>query len=158
MLISEPAILPYMEHVMIAILISAAVTGGVSAWSIWQTSRNAEYTRQTASAQLALRLRDYWRQANYPKSAAFLDRLYAGKIKKDDPYIRIFLNHLETVAIFWKEKTLLERHVKEFFWPDLIQAVENEHAKQWRERVHERNPDTYSNLVKLLEAMRVWKA
>ena len=119
-----------------------------------QTKEHAERTHQAESARLALKMQEAWSETKYPKFAKFIDKLYASEpIDADDPNIRRFLGELETVAIFWDEKTMLESHVREFFLEDLKLVNRNDHLRNRVKTKHEEDSRTYEHLVKLLKKM-----
>ena len=102
-----------------------------------QTKEHIMRTHQAESARLALELRQSRSKTKYPEFAEFIDKLYASEpIEADDSNIRRFLGELETVAVFWDEKTMLESHVREFFWPDLKLVNNNNHLKNRMETKH----------------------
>ena len=121
-------------------------------------SNKLKQEQKIISIKLSLQLREQWSKTKYPEFAKFVDDLHSTNIRADDPMIRKFLGVLESVAIFWKENSILESHAREFFWPDLKQVHENPHLKNRLETKNEENPYFYANLMELVERSNTWKA
>ncbi len=120
------------------------------------TRKRREQQQKVDSARLVWEICEYWSETKYPESAKFINDLYAIKAKADDPQTRKFLSHLEHLAILWKEETILEDHVKEFFWPDLKTVQKNLPIKDRIYQKYEQDHHTYANLIKLLEKSKEW--
>ena len=109
---------------------------------------------RATSADLALKMLEYWSESRYPDFAEFIERLHASKVAEDDPKIPLFLGALEEVAIFWKEGTITDNHVKEFFGPDLRGILKNDPVHNYLKERHKGS--TYANLWELLGKSRGW--
>lgn len=68
-----------------------------------------------------------------------------------------FLHLLEDIAVFWKEGTLIDNHVKEFFAPNVKMASGNDVISAYIEERSKSNPEyTYVNLKKLFKKVEDW--
>ena len=111
-----------------------------------------------ASAQLAWKILEYWREKKHEKFTDFLEKLYRSEISKDDPKIDVTLTIFEDIAVFWKDKLLTDNHVKEFFGNPLRDIRENQIMQNRIKEVSEPNSDfILVNLRALLEKTREWK-
>ena len=154
--------------ISIAILVSAAMTGIFSYKSIKQSKAQmiesrAQVTEQLklqnkiASAQLAWKLLEYWRDKKHSEFTDFMEELYNSKVNKDEPRIADVLQIFEDIAVFWDDKSLTENHTKEFFGHPLRIIRE---SQIMQDRIKSASADSdfiYANLRPLLEKTVEWK-
>ena len=108
----------------------------------------------SASATLALRMREYWSVSRHRKFAEFITLLHDSKVEAGDGRIRQLLNIMETIAVFWKEGTITDKHVRELFGTDLRDIRKNKPVyDQLKEKYEE---GRYDNLWKLVEKSNKW--
>ena len=101
------------EAVEIAVIIAA----GIAALGLIVTMFKSNKQSKIDSASLILELLQPWRKPDFQQ---LLHQMVDPKITEyDESKLEQFLNHLESIAIFWKDKTLTENHVKEFFGENL---------------------------------------
>ena len=153
----------------IAIIISAIVTGVFSYRSINQSKTQAKQSREQidtqlklqnniASAQLVWSILEYWREEKHDGFTNFLMRLHRSEIKEDDRVIGVVLGIFEDIAIWWKEGTLTDNHVKEFFGNPLVDIRDNKIMQERITKSSKKNPDfIFVNLRALLEETLKWK-
>ena len=150
------------EGIAIAILISASVTGGFSLWSIRrsnaQVSKQLETQNKIASAQLAWKILEYWREKKHERFTDFLEKLHRSEINKNDSIIPVTLTIFEDIAVLWREGTLTDNHVKEFFGNPLRDIRESRIMQDRIKKESEYNPDfILVNLRALLLETVKWK-
>lgn len=144
------------EHVAIG-AISIAVTGlTIAIASLWVSSKQTANHSKISSANLILELLQPWRKDDFQQ---FLEQLHDPKITEyNEVKLEKFLNQLEDIAIFWKDKTLTEVHVKEFFGANLKTVRDDKFIQNYMKPWIEKNPDYYFvNLTKLIEKVKEWK-
>ena len=66
-----------------------------------------------------------------------------------------FLGALEEVAIFWKEGTIIDNHIKEFFGTELKAISKNEPVIRRLEE--KRKEGVYANLWELYKKPEIWE-
>ena len=151
-----------------AIIFSAAVTGYFSYKNIKQSKKQTlqnqkQMTEQLknqnriASARLAWKLLEYWREEKHAGFTDFMEELYNSKINENDSRIPDVLQIFENIAVFWHEKSLTDNHVIEFFGHPLRIIRE---SQIMRERITKASADSdliYANLRPLLEKTREWR-
>ena len=154
--------------ISIAILASAAVTGIFSSRSIKQSqaqmiesktqvAEQLKLQNKIASAQLAWKLLEYWRDEKHDGFTDFMAELYNSKVNKDDSRIANILQIFEDIAVFWHDESLTENHTKEFFGPPLRIIRE---SQIMQDRIKKASTDSdliYSNLRPLLEKTVEWE-
>ena len=147
--------------VEIAVFVGAAVGIGSSliiAWVIHR--RNKELLEQQKiinSAKLTWHFLEFWRDIKHDKLMDFLDRLHRSEIKKDDPLIGVAVTLYESIAIFCREGTLIENHVKEFFGNSLVDMRDNEVIQDYIKDGVKDEDDALMNLQDLFRKSRKWK-
>ena len=151
-----------------AIAVSAAVTGFFSLRSIRQSKAQArqsqiqitkqlEMQNKIASAQLAWKLLEYWREEKHEWFRVLLVKIRESEIKSDDLQIGTVLNIFEDIAIWWQEGTLTDNHVKEFFGNNLRDIRENQVMQDRIKKGINLNSELFFvSLHHLLEKTREW--
>ena len=111
---------------------------------------------QISSANLILDLLKPWRTEGFKQ---FLGQLADPKVSHyDTNKLEEFLNQLEDIAIFWKDGTLSENHVKEFFGANLKTVHNDKFVQDYMKKWIDKNPDYYFvNLVSLLKKSEEWE-
>ena len=141
---------------LVAIAGVAAGCGSFAvAWIIRQVNnRQHQIQINSASASLALRMREDWSVSRNPQFAKFIGLFHDSKVKAGDDRIRQLLNIMETIAVFWKEGTITEKHVRELFGTDLRDIRKNKPVyDQLKEKYEE---GRYANLWKLVKKSEKW--
>ena len=80
-----------------------------------QVTEQLKLQNKIASAQLAWKLLEYWREEKHEGFTDFMEELYNSKINENDSRIPDVLQIFENIAVFWREKSLTDNHVIEFF-------------------------------------------
>lgn len=108
------------------------------------------------SARLSMELLRPWK--NSPAFIDFLRRVRSSQINNNDEVlIRRTLVLFEEIAILWKEGTLTENHVKEFFGADIKDIENNDLMTEYFKELRKENPNYYYvNLAKLFKASKKW--
>lgn len=111
---------------------------------------------KVSSANLILELNKPWR--NNIDFKLFLAKISDPNVTEyDETKVEEFLNQLEDIAIFWKDKTLTENHVKEFFGANLKTTRDDKFIQLYMKKWTDKNSDYYFvNLVKLLKKVKKW--
>jgi len=111
---------------------------------------------QISSANLILELLQPWRKQSFKD---FLKEIADPNITQyDEVNLEEFLNQLEDIAIFWKDGTLSEVHVKEFFGTNLKTVRDDESIQNYMKKWINKNPDYYFvNLTNLIKKVEEWK-
>ena len=131
-------------------------------WEILQQQKKASQDMLNQqkiinSAKLVLHFLKYWEDEKHQGFQDFLIDLHKSKIRKGEPAIGSVLLIFEDIAILWREKTLTDNHVKEFFGNALRDIRDNEIMQKHIEKVSKPEPDfIYVNLRPLLEETRNW--
>ncbi len=109
-----------------------------------------------SSANLILNLLKPWRTDDFK---VFLAQIADPNITKyDENRLEEFLNQLEDIAIFWKDGTLSEVHVKEFFGANLKTVRDDKFIRNYIKTWADKNPDYYFvNLRELINKVKDWK-
>lgn len=140
--------------------IAAGLGSFVVALAIWYGNRrNHEIQINTASANLALKLRKSWSRVKDKDFAEFVRLLHNenAEAEADNPMIGRFLNALEKVAILMDDGVMTKLHVKEFFGRDL-QAIHKEENKVVFEQLDkDRKDGAYAHLWNLVCIAKKWK-
>lgn len=137
----------------ILIALTGIITAGITAFALWVQIHKQS---KVSSANLILELLKPWRD---PEFQNFLNRITQQDItEKDVDGIEKFLNQLEDIATFWKDGTLSEIHVKEFFGSNLKTVSENQYFQDYIRYWNDKNPKYYFvNLKKLIMKVDEWK-
>ena len=134
----------------------ALVASGMVAVAIYIANwRLLKQQKKMDSAKLSAEKFEPWKKVKDPEFAAFADKMQAGKVDKGDhPMIRRFLDALEEVAILWNDDMITDKHVKEFFGPELRAIFRNPPAHELLKENHKKC--AYDNLCELLEKVKKW--
>ena len=109
--------------------------------------------KKVDSAKLSLRILETWGESKHPKFTGFLDRLERSKVTKDDPDINLFLDEFENIAVFRKDGTLTQTHVREFFSTNLKQIRDNPVIQDYLNELENNHSSMYDNLRALLKTV-----
>jgi len=111
---------------------------------------------QVFSANLILELLQPWRKQPFKD---FLKEIVDPNITQyDEVNLEEFLNQLEDIAIFWKDGTLSEVHVKEFFGTNLKTVRDDEFIQNYMKKWIDKNHDYYFvNITNLIKKVEKWK-
>ena len=150
----------------IATVIGAAVGGIGSAIIIAKVIHNSNVKllehhkdllrqqRTVNSAELSLKILESWSERKNPKFTGFLDRLENSTVPENDQDMELFLDVFENIAVFWKEGTLTETHVNEFFSTNLKQIRDNPITSGYLDDLERQNSPLYASLRTLLKKNR----
>ena len=157
----EPQLSPIFDFVLLELIESVAIAGiiataGLASVIFFVNTRNLNQAKKTDSANLILELLKPWRQDEF---ADIVSRLKDPKTKPCNEYeIMQFLNQMEDIAVFWKDKTLAESHVKEFFGDDIKIINENKSVEAYMKKWVDKNSNYYFvNIEKLVKKSHEWK-
>lgn len=147
------------ELVTIATIVSgiaAAIGVILSTITIIRSRLENIHQNKVSSANLILELLEPWRKEEFQK---FLAEVADPKITTyDEVKLEKFLNQLEDIATFWKDGTLTEIHVKEFFGSNLKNIQDDKFIQDYIKKWNDKNPKYYFvNLKKLIEKVKDWK-
>jgi len=119
----------------------------------YQTHKHSKVT----SASLILELLKPWRENEDFKH--LLSQILDPNTKDyDEKEIEEFLNQLEDIATLWKDGTLTENHIKEFFGSNLKSVRDDNFIQNYIKKWKDKNSDYYFvNLRKLIEKVNDWK-
>jgi len=137
----------------IVIAISSIFIASITALALWiQIHKQSK----VSSANLILELLKPWKTDKFKH---LLSQLSDPNTKEyDEKEIEEFLNHFEDIATFWKDKTLNEDHIKEFFGSNLKMIHDDEFIQNYIQKWVEKNRDYFFvNLRKLLDKVEKWK-
>ncbi len=147
------SLLELAEHAIL-IGIGIALTASVIAMAglIINTIQTKRQTK-VSSSNLILKLLEPWRKHEFITA---LSSMHNGK--NDTKQVEKFVNQMEDIAIFWKDKTITDNHAKEFFGANLKFIRDDEFIKNYLKTWIEKNPKYYFvNLTKLLKKVEKWK-
>ena len=82
-----------------------------------------------------------------------LRKLAVSLVQADDPQIPWFLASLDAIAIFWKEGTITDSHVREFIGSYLKQINDTPALQEFMNGIDE---SVYPSLRRLLTASKKW--
>ena len=133
-------------------VVASIIAMGSFAVSAIQTKRQS----QVSSANLILQLLKPWGTMPIKQ---LMGQIMDPKIEQYDEYIvEEYLNHLETISVFWKDKTITENHTKEFFGANLKLISNDKFLNEFLKKWIEKNPDYYFiNLRELIKKVDEWK-
>jgi len=124
----------------------------VAAIGIDKTNKQSK----VSSANLILEILKPWRKDPFKKLLG--EMIDAQVTQYDESRLEEFLNQLETIAIFWKDKTLSDNHVKEFFGANLKIVRDDAFIQKYMNKWITKNPDYYFvNLKELIKKVNKWK-
>ena len=133
--------------------VGAIAASGVIAYVIYRGNKaQLEQQKKVNSATLALKILENWSESKHPRFTGFLDRLERSEVTKNDPDMDMFLDEFENIAIFWKDGTLTETHVNEFFGTNLEQISANPVTKDYLKDLKDNHSSKYANLRLLIDA------
>ena len=136
--------------------IAATIGIGIATVSLIVTAYKTNKQSKVSSANLILEILKPWRKDPFKKllkEMADPQATYCDESKLEE-----FLNQLETIAIFWKDKTLSDNHVKEFFGANLKLVRDDVFIQSYMKTWITKNPDYYFvNLKKLIKKVNKWK-
>jgi hypothetical protein len=145
------------------VAIATIISGGAAAIGIMLSTTNIiksryenNHQKKVSSATLILDLLKPWREEDVPK---LLNEIADPNIAKyDEEKLEKLLNHLEDIATFWKDGTLSETHVKEFFGSNLKSIRGDKFIQDYIKKWNDKNPNYYFvNLKKLIKKVEDWK-
>ena len=152
----------------IAIFTSVAVTGGLSYWSIRQSKKQmAESRRQMveqlksqnkiASANLVRDILKPWRaDTPFTRMLGKIEDTHM-KFDKDEDLVHDLFTEFEDIAVFWKDKILDDKHVREFFGREIIRIKVNKSIMKILKDYNKKDPaNNYNNLMELIEHSKCW--
>ena len=129
---------------------------GIATLSLVVTAYNTNKQNKVSSANLILEILKPWRKDPFKK---LLGEMMDAQITQyDESQLEEFLNQLETIAIFWKDGTLTDNHVKEFFGVNLKIVRDDAFIQKYMNNWITKNPDYYFvNLKELIKKVNKWK-
>ena len=65
--------------------------------------------------------------------------------------IRMLLDHFEDIAVLWKDRTLKENHILEYFMHNLRQIKKDECIQKYIKKQREYDGKIYDNLLELIK-------
>lgn len=147
--ISQFTGLNLVEAVEIAVIIGIGIAG----ISLIVTAFKSNKESKISSAHLILSLLEPWRKDEFKNALADMHH------GKHNPHkVEELLNQLEDIATFWKDHTLDDTHVKEFFGENLKFVRDDKFIQDYMKKWVDKNPDYYFvNLRKLIKKIDEWK-
>lgn len=147
------------DWVTIATIVSgfaAAIGIILSTTNIIKSRYENKHQEKVSSANLILDLLEPWRKADLQK---LLNQIADPKITNyNEGELEKFLNQLEDIATFWKDGTLSEMHIKEFFGSNLKAVRDDKFIQEYIKKWNDKNPKYFFvNLIKLIEKVKDWK-
>lgn len=135
--------------------IAAALGIMFSTYTIIKSRYENKHQNKVSSANLILDLLTPWRKEDFQK---FIDQINDPNITQyDEGKLEKFLNQLEDIATFWKDGTLTDEHVKEFFGANLKAVRDDQFIRAFLKKWNDKNPKYYFvNLLKLIEKVKDW--
>ena len=155
------SLLSMIEWVAIAISSSVAITGFLSWWNTHQSNNRMneqlESQNKIASANLIIKYLKHWEGLGlFGKMILKLENTDAKFTDKGD--MDFMLATFEDIAVFWKDETLTETHIREFFGRDIVRIGANKSImKHVNEYYQQDIAHNYNNLVKLIKKSESWK-
>jgi len=142
---------------MVIIEIVAGIGIGIATISLIVTAIHSKKQTKVSSASLILELLKPWRDNEDFKH--LLSQISDPNTRDyDEKEIEEFLNHLEDIATLWKDGTLTENHIKEFFGSNLKSIRDDSFIQNYIKKWTDKNSDYYFvNLRKLIEKVNDWK-
>ena len=136
------------EWVAIAILISVAVTGGLSYWNIRQTKMAMEWQAKIASMNIRRELDGILKEQRFKKVEAYI--YGESSAKPDGDSLERYLNNLNSYAMDWNEGTFSTKHVTEAYRILLVKIRNNDYIQDFiTKKEEEYEQELYTSLKKL---------
>ena len=135
--------------------IAVIVASGIAAIGLTVTMLKSYKQTKIDSASLILELLNPWGMKDFKQ---LLSQMADPNITKyDETKLEEFLNRLEIIAVFWKDKTLTETHVKEFFGANIKTVRDDEFIQAYMKKWTDINPDHFFvNIIKLTKKVKKW--
>ena len=155
------SLLSMIEWVAIVISSSVAVTGFLSWWNTHQSNNRMneqlESQNKIASANLIIKYLKHWEGPGlFGKMILKLENTDTKFTDKSD--MGFMLATFEDLAILWKDKTLTEIHIREFFGRDIVRIGSNKSIMKHVNEYHQQDiTHNYNNLVELIKKSESWK-
>lgn len=136
--------------------IAAAIGIIFATYTIIKSRYENIHQNKVSSANLILDLLTPWRKEEFQK---FIDEINNPQITNyDEGKLEKFLNQLEDIATFWKDGTLTDVHVKEFFGANLKAVRDDQFIRAYLKKWNDQNPKYYFvNLLQLIGKVEGWK-
>ena len=150
-------LLEFIDAATIAsICVAIGIFGSIAA-NVYLSHKERGQTRLAESARLAIELQKEWKGESEFTSIVGKLKERGADFSGERPNVGYVLGVFEDLAILWRDKTLTETHVREFFGRDIVRIGANESVMAILDEARQKNPkNTYNNLVKLLEASKTW--
>ena len=147
------SLLELVEHVILIGIGIALIASIISMTGLIINAIHIRKQSKVSSANLILNLLEPWRKNDFKNA---LSNMRKGNYNTDK--VEEFLNQMEDIAIFWKDGTLTDNHVKEFFGENLKFIRDDEFIKKYMNTWTDKNPDYFFvNLTTLLKKIEKWK-
>lgn len=149
-------LLELVEHIAAAGIGIAIVSSIFAMGALIVSAIQIKKQSKVSSANLILELVKPWRQKDFQK---LLNEIANHDITKyDEGELEKLLNQLEDIATFWKDDTLSEIHVKEFFGSNLKTVRDDKFIQDFIKKWASKNSDYYFvNLRELIKKVKDWK-
>jgi len=137
----------------ILIAISSIIIAGITALALWiQIHKQSK----VSSANLILELLKPWRKEPFQK---LLNEISDPNVTQYNEHeLEKLLNQLEDIAIFWKDGTLSEKHVKEYFGSNFKGVRDDKFIQSYIKKWTDKNFDYYFvNLREVIKKVEKWK-
>ena len=136
--------------------VAAAIGIILSTISLVKSGLDTSHQNRVSSATLILDLVKPWREEKFK---AFLEKVGNHSLTNgDEKQVEEFLNQLEIISIFWKDGTISENHIKEFFATNLKAARDDKFIQDFMKPWVDLRPDYYFvNLRELTKKVQEWK-
>ena len=122
------------------------------------SSDTLEQQRIINSAKLSILFLEYWKEEKHERFQEYLKKIRKSKINILDREISTILTIFEDIAILWKEGTLTDNHVKQFFGNPLRDIRDNAIMQDRIKMISKHEPDfILVNLRALLQETVKWK-
>jgi len=144
------------EHIAISAAGIASAGIAIAIASLLVNAKQTQNQSKISSANLIIELLKPWKKSDFQQ---LLHQMMDPKITEyDEIKVEQFLNHLESIAIFWKEKTFTENHVKEFFGENLKMVRDDKFIQAYMKIYIDKKPDYFFvNLTELIKKVEKWK-
>ena len=154
------SLLSLIEWVAIVISSSVAVTGALSWWNTHQSNnrmnKQLESQNKIASANMITKYLKHWEESGlFGKMILKLEDTDKEFTDKGD--MDFMLATFEDLAILWKDKTLTDTHIREFFGRDIVRIGANKSIMKHVNEYHQKDiANNYNNLVELIKKSKSW--
>ena len=133
---------------------SCAVAGAI----LGVNYRQHKLQVKVASAQLAWKILEYWRDEKHEGFQKYMRLVHRSRINVKDSAILVVLSIFEDIAVLWKEGSLTDNHVKQFFGNPLRDIRDNAIMQDRIKEESKSEPDfILANLRALLQETVKWK-